>query len=114
LSFVAFFLLPKLSRLLRVDPTINEHRAEIEDRSELFIKFLSVCQGSEFGGISENRGFVISLAKELENKVLVTLCLDSLGDPLSRESAVGRFDVQFTRGLKLVRNWIFSRCIFIK
>jgi hypothetical protein len=98
-SFLAFFFSPKLSRLHRIDPTIDEYWVETEDREELFEKILSVCQGCEFRVTSENRAFVTSLANEFENEELFVLCLDAIGEALTPESAAERLCLKISHGI---------------
>jgi hypothetical protein len=93
-------LSPKLSGFRRFDPTIDEYRVETEDRQELFGRILSVCSGCEFRVTSENRAFVISLANEFENKELIALCFDALGDALTPESAADRLRLKICLGME--------------
>jgi hypothetical protein len=67
LIFLAEFLSPKVGRLHSVDATVSEIHFEVEDVNNDFQTILSLGFGSSLSVTSENRLFLLSIARELNN-----------------------------------------------
>jgi hypothetical protein len=65
--FVAEFLSPKVSRVHSVDITVSEIDIEVQDVNNEFESILSLGFGSSLSVARENRLFLLSIARELNN-----------------------------------------------
>jgi hypothetical protein len=94
---VAIFLSPKIAKLYSLDPTIAEYWVETEDRHQQFSQFLSLGSGSGLVVNHENRCYLLSVARELENDELHNSIMSEMGEGLSIEKvcALGGSDRDF-------------------
>jgi hypothetical protein len=94
---IATFLSPKVARYCKQDPTISEYCLETEDRRNQFPDFLSLGYGSSIVVTEENRRYLLSVARELENTDLHFSILSQMEEGLSVEKvcALGGSDPVF-------------------
>jgi hypothetical protein len=86
--FVAAFLSPRIGRIQSIDPTFCEFVVGTSDSRCEFSDFLSLGRGRSISLTSSNRGFLLSVAAELENFEIYWQIEEELVDSVSFYSGI--------------------------
>jgi hypothetical protein len=96
-GIIAAFIAPRIARLYTTDLTVNEYCLQMEDPGQQFTQFLSLVNGSNIQATDENRPFLLSVARELENSEVYFSIFSQMEHGLCVEyvSAIGGRDPHF-------------------